>query len=139
MISMKTREQLFTRLEDLFLHFQSSMVSNFDADDLSHHGVDSCQFNLMEETVRGSMHFRPMSQERLNTLHMQPDFEGILFDRDCGRPIESDSYMVQYAIIDQLFPFLYEIKAEVDSRKADSLISWEEAGSVHLARTVLYK
>jgi hypothetical protein len=33
------------------------MVSHFDASELYYRGVDSGQFNLVEETIRGTMYF----------------------------------------------------------------------------------
>ena len=58
---MNRRQKLIRKLEELFLHFRGSMVSNFDASDLEGQGVDSCQFDLIEETSRGSMYFQAMS------------------------------------------------------------------------------
>lgn len=115
------------------------MVSHFDASELYHQGVDSGQFNLVEETIRGSMYFQPISQERLDTLDKRPDFKEILFDEDDGYPTEDDCYMIQKTINDQLCRSQYEPETEEDSRRAYEFTSWEPVGLVHLLRPVLYK
>ena len=127
---MDRREQLSRKLEDLFLHFRSSMVANPDAEDLYHQGVDSCQFNLIEETIQGSMYFRPMSLERLNTLDRRSDFKEIPFDADDGYPTENDAHGIQDAINEQLYPFVYGFRYEEDLPSADELASWEPVGLV---------
>ena len=64
---MDKREQAIRKLEDLFLPFRSSLVTTPGAEELHYQGIDSCQFDLIAETNHGSMSFRPMSKERLDT------------------------------------------------------------------------
>ncbi|KAF7505781.1 hypothetical protein GJ744_000452 [Endocarpon pusillum] len=66
--SMDRRQELFKKVEALFVYFRSSVVSNLPADELHCRAVDICQFNLIEETNRGSMYFQLMSQEHLDTF-----------------------------------------------------------------------
>jgi hypothetical protein len=127
---MNRREQLAAKIEDLFLYFQSSMVSNFDARELHYQGVDSCQFNLIEETNRGSIYFQPMSQERLNTLDERADFKELPFDEDGGWPTEDDALLVHRAIFERLYH--YNVGMEGDLRSVYEFTSWEPIGSVHL-------
>ena len=117
MISMNIREQLLSKLNDLFLHFRSSMVSNFEADEFQPQGIDGCQFNLIEETTRGSLYL--MSQERLDTLR-RCDFE----DRDY--PTGENARTVQDVVYHQLS------ENPVDIRRPYEFTSWERDGLVRL-------
>jgi hypothetical protein len=135
---MDQRERVSRKLEDLFLHFRSSMVTNPDAEELHYQGVDSCQFNLIGETNQGSMYFGPMSQERLDTLDRRRDFTEILFEEEYAYPTMNNAHGIQDAINDQLRPFVYEVRYEEDLKKADELGSWEPDELVHLTKTALY-
>jgi hypothetical protein len=115
------------------------MVSTFDASQLLGQDVDSCQFDLVEETSRGSMYFQPMSQERLDTLHKRPDFKEIPFAaEDDGWPSEHDAYWVQDTINEQLDRQKYEPETMEDLWTALEFTSWERVGLVHLTHVVLY-
>jgi hypothetical protein len=74
------------------------MVANSDADELHFQAVDCCQFNPIEEKIRGGIYFRPMPQKRLDTLDRRPDFKEIPFDEDDSYPTEDPAYLVQDAI-----------------------------------------
>ena len=128
---MDRREQLSVKLEHLYLYFRSSMVSNFEAEELQRQGVDSRQFSLVEETTWGSMYFRPMSQERLDALDKRPDFDTIPFDEDDSYPNEDDAYMVRDAINEQLLCSKYRAETEEDLWSAYEFTSWEPVGLVY--------
>ncbi len=130
------------------------MVSRFDADELRGQGVDSCQFDLVEETKRGSTYFQPMSQECLNTLDKRPDFEKISWDFESsiigktsfGRfssgdgdrwPSENDAHWVRVAITDQLRRQKSVPNVVEDMWRAIDLTPWEEVVLVHLIKTAL--
>ncbi len=78
------------------------MRSNFDAAALSEKGVDSCRFDLKEETIRGGTYFRPMSQERLASLTKRPDMPKMKLDDLIGPGSSSNAYTIKAAINDQL-------------------------------------
>lgn len=78
------------------------------------------------------MYFRPMSQERFDTLDTRPDFKEIPFDEDDGSPTEDDAYMVQGAINEQLSCFKDEVETEQDLRRAYEFTSWKPVGLVTL-------
>ncbi len=86
------------------------MDYNFDASELRCQGVDSCQ------TIRGSMYFAPMSQERLETLDKRPDFKENPFDQENGYPNEGDAHMIQDVINEQLRRSEYKAETEEDYR-----------------------
>lgn len=131
-ISMDRRQEMFKRLEVLFVYFRSSMVSNLQADELHSRGVDICQFNLVEETNRGSKYFRPMLQEHLDTFDMQPPIPRLSFDD--SYPTENDAYVIWRAIYDQLFCLGYPGENEGDILYAYEFTSWKPVGLVQLIR-----
>ena len=135
--NMNRREKLVRKLEELFLHFRKCMVSNIDANELNDQGVDSCQFNLVEETRSGSMYFQPMSQECMNTLDKRPEFEEISYGEDDSWPSEDDAHWARVAITDQLRRQKDEPKKVEDLWSAIEFTSWEEIGLVHLIKTGL--
>jgi hypothetical protein len=91
---------------------------------LSEKGVDSYKFDLFEATAHGGMYFRPMSQERLDTLIKRPAKYRIPCWPDRGHPPEVDSHMVHDAVNDQLRCS----RDEEDVRKAYESTSWEPVG-----------
>lgn len=99
---MNKREALRLKLQDLFLAVRSSMSPHFTAALLSEIGVNTSRFDLVEETLSGGPYFRPMSQERLRSIDKRPNMCKIPFWEDRGRPSNSDAYMIQDAIVDQL-------------------------------------
>lgn len=135
-VIMNRRERLVAKLEELFFHFRGSMISNLDACNLHDKGVDSCQFDLIEETNRGSMYFQPMSQERLDTLDKRPRFEELHFENDDVFPSDNNADEVKSAVYAQLCRFDEEVEFEEDLRSAIEFTSWKQVGLVHLVKPV---
>lgn len=96
------------------------MVSTFEADKLQFQGVDACQLNLVEETITGSLYFRPMSQELLRLLT-----EGLAL-KNCS------------SIYERLFPSGYEFNTEEGLRRQIKLTTWEPIGLLHLIKIIIH-
>jgi hypothetical protein len=93
---------LSLKLWDIYCAARKQMQPQLSEEKLQSIGIDSLQFDLVEETVHGGPYFHPMSQERLSALDKRPDFKPIGFWEDDGRADGCDSAMVNAALFDQL-------------------------------------
>lgn len=92
-------------LRELFVSLESILDPRIDQSTISEMGIDSTLVDLQEETDRGGIYFRPLSQHRLRKICRDPELieTKLSFFKPGSIPTMYDSYVVFGRICSELY------------------------------------